>query len=812
MKYAMVLRKLVIDGTIYYQAFDKVIGEETFNNKIKVIEGEAYLDKELPSLEDKRSQLVYMEIDETTYFNMDFEEFIFFKKENNDITAVNDPVEYNNLALAFHERYRDFKIIPEYNIEKLLKDVKDDLKNKLLGQDEPINKILRKIYDNHMYFESDLDEDNIYKNKNNIMIMGEFGTGKTTIIDSINKNLVPIPVLNFTLTGNLQEDIGEIIRKLWILSGGNKFLAERGIVIFDSIESVGEFDKDGEVISHIQELEVLMKSKEVYLKNGNDVVRFNTSFITYILVLDKQYDFKEPAEYDDLYYSKIYGKRLAELGFTLNMIDTLFNNEVIFMNEMTPELATEIIKNKEMSPLYKMKQVLEGRGKKVRISKDFVMALVDYSLDFNNGFAGIERTLKYILDAKDLSKKEVYFTEDDIFNLKVGTANLLHDELYDEYNSELDNEVSVKTDIKTNKKNNDKVKDIVSVDLKNRTINGLKIPDVVNMIKQHVKGQDDAIFNVVNSFYNHIFNRHRGYTAEEIRELKENVLLLGPTGVGKTQIVRTLANIFDIPYVREIATRYSKTGFQGENVDSMLYDLVDAAGGDVTKAQLGVIYIDEIDKIKSQVGKDEYGMQESIQFALLTLIEGDKRTIESTLSRNKLEFDTSNLWFIGTGTFDGLDDNIKERLRKEQGLGKVGFSKYGSELKVLPKPTDDDLHAYGFDRQFLGRFPNKIQLSNLDVDTLYDIINNPNGGIVSLTKKGYESDGITISMSDEFKKALAKRAYDKKQGARGIKSAFVDIKNTIDKNIENGDVEEIILDENSVDNPKNIVFVKRKNR
>ena len=109
MKYAMVLRKLVIDGTIYYQAFDKVIGEETFNNKIKVIEGEEYLDKELPSLEDKRSQLVYMEIDETTYFNMDFEEFIFFKKENNDITAVNDPVEYNNLALAFHERYRDFK-------------------------------------------------------------------------------------------------------------------------------------------------------------------------------------------------------------------------------------------------------------------------------------------------------------------------------------------------------------------------------------------------------------------------------------------------------------------------------------------------------------------------------------------------------------------------------------------------------------------------------------------------------------------------------------------------------------------------------
>lgn len=809
MKYALVLRKMIYNNTVYYQMIDKVLGEETFNNKIKVIEGENYLNCELPSLEDRKSQVVYMEIDENNYQSINLGQFLYYKEKNKEIVAVDDPKEYNEITIAFHDKYQDFRIVPDYDIEELTSNVKDDLKEKIIGQDKPISKILKKIYDNQMYIESDLKYDDIYKYKSNIMLIGEMGSGKSTIVESLINELSPIPVVCCSLTGNPTEDIAEIVKQLWIAANANQFLASRGIVIFDSIESMGTFNQDGDLQSYVSELETIMKTRDVYLKNQNDeIIKFDYSFITHMCIFDLDYDFKNKVSYDDVYYSKVYGKNLADMGFSLNMMNTLFDDEVIFMNEMTEELVVNILKNKEISPLYKMKRMLEGRGKKVRISNDFVTCLVDYSLDFQMGFFGVLKTLKYLLEAKDMSKKEIVFKGDDVFDLKIGTVDLMHDELYDDYYEDANTVVENKS---TNKDNN-KYDSIFKVNIKNRTINDLKVSDVVNMIKDNVKGQDDAIFSVVNAFYNHVFNRYRGFNQEELRELKENILLFGPTGVGKTAIVRNLANIFNIPYVREIATRYSKAGFKGEDVDSMLYDLVAAAKGDVKKAENGILYIDEIDKIKVTKGDSSDSMSEGVQNDLLTLIEGDKRIIEGNISsgRQTLEFDTSNLWVIGTGAFAELEDYIKERIKKEKGLGKVGFGSESSNIKIIPSPTDDDLHNYGFDRQFLGRFPNKVPLQNINVDILYEIINNPNGGVVTLTKRGYESDGIVISMSDNFKRALAQKAYDKKQGARGIHSAFIDIKNNIDKNIVNGDIQEVILNEDCVDDLNKIKYIKRK--
>ena len=669
-----------------------------------------------------------------------------------------------------------------------------------MGQMTPINKILNKIYDNYMYFESDLASEYIYKYKSNIMVIGELGCGKSTIKDSLIRNFAPIPVISFKLTGDVGEDISEIARRLWILSDGNKFLAERGMVIFDTIESIGDYDNHGDLNTYVQELEEIIKTRDVYLKNKNgEIFKFDYSFITNILMLDMDYDFSSEVKYDDLYYSKIYGSKLMEMGFTPSMINNLFDNEIIFMNEMTKELATSILKNKEISPLYQLKNVLEERGKKVRISKNFVSNLVDYGLDYKEGFHGIIKTLKYLQNKKDMSLKEIKFIEDEVFDLKIGTANLFHDELYNEF-METNPETKTETKSKTG----------LDVDIKNRTINNLKIRDVVNIIKKRVLGQDEAIFSIVNSFYNHIFNQNRGYTKEDLNELKENVLIFGSTGVGKTAIVKALASIFDITYVREIATRYSKTGFVGQDVDSILYDLVDAAHGDIEKAEHGILYIDEIDKIKSGGGGNVESMAEGVQDNLLTLIEGDVRTMEPSAGRAPLTFDTSNLWVIGTGAFDGLDDCIKQRIKRERGLGKVGFGDKDTNLKVLPEPTDDDLHEYGFDRQFLRRFPNKVPLQNLNVDVFYDIINNPNGGFVNLIKKGLESDGIVVSISEEFKKELAKKAMEKKQGAAGIKSTFIKYKQEIDKNIQDGDVEKVILDKTCIDNLKNITYVKRK--
>ncbi len=807
MKYALVLRKILYEDTIYYQVIDKVIGELTFDDKIKVVEGN-FLDQEISSLLNKRSRMVYLEINKDVYENISMDEFIFYKEVGNEIVSVSDPNEYNDVTLAFHDEYHDFRLIPNYKIEELVSYVKEDLKDKVIGQDKPIDKILKKIYENHMYFESDLSYEDIYKYKNNILLIGGIGSGKSSIVDSILNMLSPIPVLVYKLTGDKFQDITDIVKQLLILAGGNKYLAERGIVIFDGIESIGTFNQEGDLISYVGELEMIMKSQDVYLKSqDNKIMKFDYSFITNVCILDMQYDFSD-AKYDDIYYSKIYGKRLSEIGFSLNMIDDLFNNEAIFMEEMTEDLACNILKNKKTSPLYKIKKMLEERGKIVHISNDFINTLVDYGLDFNLGFSGIIRTLKYLLESKDISLKEINFRGDDIFDLKIGTVNVFHDEAYDELINEEDDLEVIRP--KSNKEKK-VVNDGLNVSLNKRTINDLTIMDTVNLIKKSVKGQDDAIFYVVNAFFNHIFNRRRDYTKEELRELKENILLFGPTGVGKTAIVRALANIFSIPFVREIATRYSKVGFVGEDVDSMLVDLVEVSKGDLEKAENGILYIDEIDKIKVEKGNHSDDMSSGVQYNLLTLIEGDKRVIQSKIpGRASIEFDTSNLWVIGTGAFDGLDEFIRERIKKQKGLGKVGFGQESSKIKKLETPTDDDLHEYGLDRQFLGRFPNKVPLNNINLDTLYEIIDNPDGGVVTLVKKGYASDGIVVSMSDGFKKMLAKKALEKKQGARGIQSAFIPIKNIIDKNIANGDIEKVILDENCFDDPDQIKYIKKK--
>ena len=584
-------------------------------------------------------------------------------------------------------------------------------------------------------------------------------------------------------------------------ANGNRFLAERGIVLIDGINeyTASEYnDKEEKVIYFMDTLKEIIESNIVSFprKDDNTSAIFDCSLLTFICFADIDYDYPEEVNDEkNLYYSKLDNSKVYALGFSGEMINKCFDDEVIFMEEMTKDLAIKILKNPKTSPIYKYMKMLYKNKKSLDIKDGFIEVLAEYGLEQNEGFTGIIKLFKYLIESKGYKEKEIVLDPNDLYDLKVGSFIEEIDE--DEFEFTPDDNIKTYEDLK--------------VDLEKRTINDLTVKDTVEIIKKSVKGQDKAAFSIVNSFYNHVFNRHRGFTKKELRELKENVLLFGSTGVGKTAIVSALAEIFNIPFVREVATRYSKAGFKGEDVDSMLYDLVDAAKGNIKKAEKGILYIDEIDKIKASesVGNSD-SMAQGVQYNLLTLIEGDIRKIEATMARGELEFDTSDLWVIGTGAFDGLVNIINERHKKENGLGKIGFGESSKAAKKLPKPTDDDLYAYGIDRQFAGRFPNKVVLNDMNIDTLCDIINNPNGGYITLIKKGYSGDGIMLSMSEGFKRKLAEKALDKKQGARGIHSAFMNFKEAIDENIQNGDVKEVILDEDCIDNLDNIQYVKKK--
>ncbi|MBQ8472780.1 MAG: AAA family ATPase [Bacilli bacterium] len=803
MKYALVLRKLVINENIYYQVMDKVIGETVNSDSIKVIEGEKFLNSEFTSIEYlENGSIGYYEIDKDFYDEINLDTYYFFKKVNDSIDVIKDFQEENDVVYEFYKTFHDFKLIPDYNIEEIINNTRNKIKEKILGQDEPVNRILSKIYNNQMFFETNLDTLDMKNNKSNILLMGPFGTGKTTIKEVLKKSLEPIPIVEYKLTGDYKKDITEIIKKLIFLSNGNLFLAERGIVVFDGINALSSrfVDTDNQTINiYIDTLQKILETTGINMQfEDGRVLHFDYSLITNICLVDINYDYQDDIkDENDVYYSRVNGSTFLELGFTPDMLIDSFDNEVIFMKEIDYDLAIRILKDKNISPLYKIKKTLENKGKTVRISHDFVDYLVEYAIEYNEGFAGIIKTLKYLLQSKNISSKTITFKSEDIDNLKIGS--IYNDEIDDDY----DDDTEVQKE-KLNTKTNNNVDDSLNVDLSKKTINSLTRKDTIELIKKNIKGQDTQIFSIVNCFYEHVFNKYKGFSDSEYRKLKDNILIIGSTGVGKTSIIENLARIFNIPFKREDATRYSSTGIVGEDVDSMLKDLVELCSGNVKKAEHGIIFIDEIDKIASSFDRVDVG--KGVQNALLTLVEGNKITIRPEVKEyfKPYTFDTSNVLFIAAGAFEGIDNIKKARIKKEKGNSSVGFKDNSNDKNINEDITIDDLNQYGMSTQLMARLSNVVNLNILNEDILLDIIENSEDGYVNLQKKSYEFDGIKIEMSEGFKRNLAKKAFLDKKGARSIKTTFKRVLDEIDKNILDNDIEKVILSDNSLDNLKSI--------
>ena len=786
MKYALIFRKLIVNNIVYYQAINKVSGIEIEDNRLHVTSG-IYENQDISSM-FSNDFLVYFEIAEDTYQNINVDKTLFFKKVKNQILPLNDFQEENSVLMAFYRQFRDFRLIPDYDLNALIEKSRVMLEKRIVGQDKAISKILKKIYNNQMFFQSDLDYNDILRGKSNILVLGPLGTGKSTIKDILMETLDPIPVVSYSLTGNYQTDITEIIQKLYMASDGNLFLAEHGIVVFDDINKYMGVDLD----CYLKIIKQIVKAKLIYLRNqDNNLISFDYSKITNICIVDNDYDYDSSLN-EDCFYTRISEESLEELGLNFEFLNEQFDGEIVFMEEMTYDLALKILKNKDISPLYAIKRVLELQGKKVRVSKNFVSELINYGLGSGDGFTGIVRLLKSLFQSKDLKRSVIYFQEEDFQKVNVGTILALDED--EEYLPSKNVADSSKYDLKVN--------------VKKGTINNLTVLDTVLKIKENIKGQDEQIFFFVNAFYEHIMARYKGFTNHELNQLKSNVLLIGPTGVGKTAIVSNLARIFNLPFQRAIAPRYSQSGYVGANVDSILNDLVEAAGGDIKKAEQGILYIDEVDKISATYDKVDMGL--GVQHELLTLIEGDKRTIKiPDMFNPELTFDTSNLFVVATGAFDGLDKIVKQRVKKELGADKIGFT---NEKNVVSssKITSDDLCQYGFDRQFVARFPNRIRLNNLNEDIFYQIVNDSKDGYIKLVLKSYRKSGVVVSLSEGFKRMLAKKAFEKKEGVRAIKGVFEDIKAVIDYNIQTENISEVILDENSFEEPKNIIFIKKR--
>ncbi len=353
----------------------------------------------------------------------------------------------------------------------------------------------------------------------------------------------------------------------------------------------------------------------------------------------------------------------------------------------------------------------------------------------------------------------------------------------------------------------------------------LKPTELENYLKKYVVGQDEALEILSTKICTH-FNRMRyeknhPEAVELVGNIKSNVLMIGPTGVGKTYLLKLIAKKIGVPFVKGDATKFSETGYVGGDVEDLVRNLVHEANGDISIAEYGIIYLDEIDKIASS--GNGYGPDVSrggVQRNLLKLMEEaevDLKTphdlaaqMEAAMEAQRTgkvtrkKINTRNILFVMSGAFFQLTDIIKRRLNQQP----IGFQSDNLQLvnpadavQVLKKVKTEDLIKFGFESEFIGRLPVVVTLNSLDVEGLYQILNSANSSVIQGKKRDFTAYGIDIQFEDSSLRKIAEMAYQEQTGARGLVSVIDRLMLRYEKILPDTEIQELHFTEKMIEKP-----------